>query len=690
MDQQQPRNGPPTLFTQPQPTRQNIIRIKHPVTGEIMSVAWNQPTPPDPDTINALVKAYDAHKADTVKPPAEQPGAFGTAVSNLFGPTIAAVNPVNVVKGLYGMAAHPLDTADALINKPSQKINDALDAFSHGRLLEAGSDVISGIPLLGSAVNKTADDIAAKAKANAPFSDIITGVLGDATGFATATAGGPAIARGYARAGGAVADATGLSKLPAKIVEYGLRPGKLQEDYPNTNFGQTVIDNRVTTGPQTVEAIKGVESNLQQAVKGSTSTRNAGQVGDFARDYATQHSKIETPDASTFAQRAERDSMYNNFMKANEVRTHQSAPPNIFIQPPSATGSGATAGLRLGPASPSNAGLLPGLGETSAGANTRFFGGRAGIADVGERYLHDTADAAKLRQPGTLLPDEYGQTTNPGPIIAAEATVPQVGGWAEMYPQFKDQGVIDMVPNTRPMRGGSVGAVPGSTFNLGAGAADEGLGATLEHPTGGRVVDQPPPTAAPHSFPAFSTNTVSESPFAAAIRQGMSPGYKQGSFSPLYGTQELDASGLLDLKRKGGDSAFRAKTQPSPTNVAEQFYRGESLGARQGLEQVLQQDHNLSAIDMLKQEQDLMGVEEAFKQAKNSRVGQGAQAGAVAGGIASGNPVQGLGMAAIMEALKNPRLWANAGIAADAIPRIPANPTAAQMALILAALHNYK
>src|SRR3990167_2348698 len=84
--------------------------------------------------------------------------------------------------------------------------------------------------------------------------------------------------------------------------------------------------------------------------------------------------------------------------------------------------------------------LLPAIGETSQPA--RFISGKAGIADVTNQHLIDLTDQAKVRKPGTLLPEEKGQLVDIGPELAAERTI-----FAPKDPALLDPAFEALVPN---------------------------------------------------------------------------------------------------------------------------------------------------------------------------------------------------------------------------------------------------
>lgn len=115
-----------------------------------------------------------------------------------------------------------------------------------------------------------------------------------------------------------------------------------------------------------------------------------------------------------------------------------------------------TTGPYLLPSGQQPRALLP---QTTTGGTPRFYGGRAGVADVQQSYPYDWADPIKLHpthRAATLHPGEFGEVVDVGPVIAAEQTVPdmrdpaQLVGW---FRQLAGGAGERMVPNAQPLRG---------------------------------------------------------------------------------------------------------------------------------------------------------------------------------------------------------------------------------------------
>lgn len=136
------------------------------------------------------------------EPAPEQPSAVSRFASNAW----EMLNPVSMVKGAAQAIAHPIDTAQAMVDAQSERAVKAYDLAKEGRYSEAAGNA-------GAAVLPVIGPIAAGIGEQAGTGDI-AGAAGKLTGLLAL----PAAAKGTARVGKAAAPiagdvATGLGKV---------------------------------------------------------------------------------------------------------------------------------------------------------------------------------------------------------------------------------------------------------------------------------------------------------------------------------------------------------------------------------------------------------------------------------------------------------------------------------------------
>lgn len=155
----------------------------------------------------AQMKAYNAEQGIGASP--ESSSWLDSVLS--YGKGVAEqLNPIEMVKGLYGAVTSPWDTAKGLTRAQIDQFKKGKQAFDEGRYAEAyGHTVAGALPLVGPAGANVGETIG-------------TGKVAEGLGQATGLLGSvvlPSAVRGTSKAVSAVAKSTGAAEQGATMAE---------------------------------------------------------------------------------------------------------------------------------------------------------------------------------------------------------------------------------------------------------------------------------------------------------------------------------------------------------------------------------------------------------------------------------------------------------------------------------------
>lgn len=166
-------------------------------------------------------------------------------------------------------------------------------------------------------------------------------------------------------------------------------------------------------------------------------------------------------------------------------------------------------------------------------------------------------------------------------------------------------------------------------------------------------------------------------------------------FSPnnydILGPIPLDGKNLLDVNRAAKHTlSWSDRAVANPSRMEPIYDRGMVFGSRDMLDDMFMKENMPTAVDQLKREQGLMGLQKAHENYLDRPSGSRHvwEALTAAGGLATGHAGAGLATAAAMEALNNARLMSGLGRGIAKVTK-PSNQLRALQAAIMSS-HNAK
>lgn len=183
------------------------------------------------------------------EPEAPRPGVGGLALSAAGG-ALSAVNPINVVSGLYSAVRHPLQTGRALVNAQVDQGRQAIDLFRRGGVTNAvegvGRSMAAALPLVGPAAARVGEDIGSgdPSRMAHGIGEGVGMVAAPAVARATVNRAAPLLRRGAERAVSATMGA-GDDVLAMTDVPIGVPGGRA---VARQQLARTALDEGVTPG----------------------------------------------------------------------------------------------------------------------------------------------------------------------------------------------------------------------------------------------------------------------------------------------------------------------------------------------------------------------------------------------------------------------------------------------------------